>query len=92
MLLRAILPMSLLPIRIAGLPVRIALFAQDDAAHIIIIIIIEITHSEGSPDSISHAGWQGVVTAGFTWDDRLRGNPPSGVVVPMPSNPCHGRA
>ena len=60
MLLRAILPMSLLPIRIAGLPVRIALFAQDDAAHIIIIIIIiEITHSEGSPDSISHAGWQG---------------------------------
>ena len=68
MLLRAILPMSLLPIRIAGLPVRIALFAQDDTAHTT-TIIIEITHSEGSPDSISHAGWQGVVTAGFTWDD-----------------------
>ena len=73
MLLWAILPMSLLPIRIAGLPVRIALFARDDAAHII-IIIIEITCSEGSPDSISHAGWLGMVTAGFTWDDQLRGN------------------
>ena len=91
MLLRAILPMSLLPIRIAGLPVRIALFARDDAAHII-IIIIEITRSEGSPDSICHAGWLGMVTAGFTWDDQLRGNPPSGVVVPMPSNPYHRRA